>query len=1053
MKNKNLLSSFLAVFLGVTVFILTTSGTEKDNDGKPETAKSEEVNVKTPEDFLSVMRLNEASNQVGPVDILKAGQEASQQMTKSGAEIGLEWSQRGPDNYAGRTRAILIDNQDGSGKTLFAGSVTGGIWKSTTGGLLWSNTDGSDFNEKVSCMTQTANGTIYVGTGESLPNGEGEEFEFIGSGIYKSTDGENFTRIESTNPEAADGKWAFVNNIDYDSNQDFLWAATWGGVQYSANDGGSWTTPKFYIDSLFHIVNASYDIQCDSIEVSGDDVTIYGADTTGMSVDTVNIDQIRVKDTLNGQAYDVKVSENGVVMANVDGLSFHYPGQGEIVFECISHDPENPYRIVKDSINKTMNLSVAQGNDTTYERIVVNPYAPYEGTDEDLPSDGLKTLFEFAPSDPNYVYAMGVDAEGSLEGVYLSTDAGENWRLVGPGGSNYFTPFSGTGSMAGTISVYPNNPDKVIIGGINLWMGEKLSETGYYDWKQKTQPSRKFLLNGERDDTYVQWMHHDYAIHGQNPDTVYIAHSGGVSVTYDGMASFNTLNKQYVSTQFTTVSHSGKGELIGGTVNNGVMLLEGGGSTGMSGGPIGPNPPAFAEYINGNGGYGIISHIRPEVVIFGYPQFNENFSTLYRSDDRGENMSPSFLVGAIDNLNATYTPMKMWESFNNEYSRDSVMFYAEDINYPADTTVLVPSGTDDYPFEYTLEEELTAGDSIKVQDPISSKLFIAIEDEVWMSPSMLDFTIIPDSLPSHWFKIAEIEGIPTCIQYSHDANHLFVGTEEGSLYRVSNIALAYNKARADVRESTCIISTSEIASWEDRKVTSITVDQENPAHVIATLGNYGYDNYVYRTTNAIDQEPEFTSIQSNLPKLPAYASLIVLNQTNTVLLGTEKGIYTTTNVESAEWTQENANMGEIPVMMIDQQTIQRPWLPGYPGVNNYGVIYIATYGRGLYESKQFIGIDDQEDEIVRNKLEDVNVYPNPVTGSQAKVGFALNKPGDVQIKIFDLNGRMVQTRDYSLSRSGEHEIDLNIGDLNQGAYIMMINTEETVKTSKFVKMR
>lgn len=43
----------------------------------------------------------------------------------------LRWEERGPNNFGGRTRTIMIDPNDPSGKTVWAGSVGGGLWKTT----------------------------------------------------------------------------------------------------------------------------------------------------------------------------------------------------------------------------------------------------------------------------------------------------------------------------------------------------------------------------------------------------------------------------------------------------------------------------------------------------------------------------------------------------------------------------------------------------------------------------------------------------------------------------------------------------------------------------------------------------------------------------------------------------------------------------------------------------------------------------------------------------------------------------------------------------------
>jgi hypothetical protein len=43
----------------------------------------------------------------------------------------LTWTERGPNNIGGRSRAILIDKRDPTGNTVFAASVSGGIFKTT----------------------------------------------------------------------------------------------------------------------------------------------------------------------------------------------------------------------------------------------------------------------------------------------------------------------------------------------------------------------------------------------------------------------------------------------------------------------------------------------------------------------------------------------------------------------------------------------------------------------------------------------------------------------------------------------------------------------------------------------------------------------------------------------------------------------------------------------------------------------------------------------------------------------------------------------------------
>ncbi len=53
------------------------------------------------------------------------------QLDVAGLANDINWLERGPNNVGGRTRTIMVDPNDVSGKTIWAGSVAGGLWKTT----------------------------------------------------------------------------------------------------------------------------------------------------------------------------------------------------------------------------------------------------------------------------------------------------------------------------------------------------------------------------------------------------------------------------------------------------------------------------------------------------------------------------------------------------------------------------------------------------------------------------------------------------------------------------------------------------------------------------------------------------------------------------------------------------------------------------------------------------------------------------------------------------------------------------------------------------------
>ena len=156
--------------------------------------------------------------------------------------------------------------------------------------------------------------------------------------------------------------------------------------------------------------------------------------------------------------------------------------------------------------------------------------------------------------------------------------------------------------------------------------------------------------------------------------------------------------------------------------------------------------------------------------------------------------------------------------------------------------------------------------------------------------------------------------------------------------------------------------------FNGRAITSIAINPNNSNEIIVTLGNYGNTDYVFESTNG---GTSFTSIQGKLPAMPVYSSIYVKEE-NTIsyMLGTENGIYTSN--DKSNWIAD-ASVANIPVMDLKQQLQARrdtkyTYLIDevgevttieYPGVFNEGMIYIATYGRGLYKCDNYLVKDTE----------------------------------------------------------------------------------------------
>jgi hypothetical protein len=173
---------------------------------------------------------------------------------KKGAETqttqALEWTERGPTNVGGRTRALGIDAMNAD--IIIAGGVSGGLWKSTNDGATWAMKIQPYQLHNASCLVQDTRsgktGTWYAGSGEAIGNSASEYgASFRGDGIFKSTDnGESWNLLASTStniPQQFDKLFDYVWNVAVDISQgdtDVVYAATYGAI-YRSNDGGtSW---------------------------------------------------------------------------------------------------------------------------------------------------------------------------------------------------------------------------------------------------------------------------------------------------------------------------------------------------------------------------------------------------------------------------------------------------------------------------------------------------------------------------------------------------------------------------------------------------------------------------------------------------------------------------------------------------------------------------------------------------------------------------------------------------------------------------------------------
>lgn len=140
------------------------------------------------------------------------------------------WS--GNDNASGRVVSVAPHPSDPN--TIYIGSASGGVWKTTDGGTSWSplTDELSILNHGAVAIDPSNPNTIYAGTGE-YQTGSG------GDGLFRSTDaGATWSRIATAAQVGPNCSEVAVDP----SNSSRIFVSGDLGVVRSTNGGSSWTT-------------------------------------------------------------------------------------------------------------------------------------------------------------------------------------------------------------------------------------------------------------------------------------------------------------------------------------------------------------------------------------------------------------------------------------------------------------------------------------------------------------------------------------------------------------------------------------------------------------------------------------------------------------------------------------------------------------------------------------------------------------------------------------------------------------------------------------------
>jgi len=358
------IASFSLLFVGMKIFTHYKNENRIKNikleRNRPDKAKS----IAGAMEYYQAIKANPITGEIDHELVAAAYRDADR--LQGYRALNLDWISRGPDNFAGRTRTLVVDKDNP--EILVSGGVSGGIYRSANGGKSWTKIiyAAEAGGLVVSCMTQASDGSIYFGTGEmyftamSGPNGDLTSGS-RGGGIYKSTDkGLTWTFLSSTDPATKGSRWYNIQSVKTDpTNASTVYAATYSGLMKSTDGGTTW-------NSITMPDGASAQIFIDLI-LSPDGKTIFTASYAAgrcrlfRSVDGAAFERIGTAITRNGNT----VSPNPITEATRLTLAMA-PSDPNYVYVCATSNGTAPY----PGTHSFGGLYQSKDKGTTWEQVV-----------------------------------------------------------------------------------------------------------------------------------------------------------------------------------------------------------------------------------------------------------------------------------------------------------------------------------------------------------------------------------------------------------------------------------------------------------------------------------------------------------------------------------------------------------------------------------------------------------------------------------------------------------------------------------------------------------
>ena len=483
MSRIALLVSFI-IAIGLSVFVYQSMDVNDNSSSK---------NRKISEAYEALNFIGAHQGEIPERGYTKAWKVA-QRMTTHERNFRFDtepWESMGPHNRGGRTLTLAFNPQNPN--TLYAGSASGGLWRSYSAGVgaaAWERVN-IDFPVlAVSCITFAPGDsmTMYIGTGEVYnvaEAGTGAAYRRTrgswGIGILKSTDGgETWEKSLDWSLNENHGVWAIRI---HPSNPEIIYAATTDGV-YKSNDGGQNWEQK-------HDVTMANDLV----------ISPNSPNTILVGCGNLSSPGSGIYRSTDGGNHWIKIN------ANLPSY------KGKVQFGVSPSDPNIVYASIGNSLGGDDEASwLCRSSDfgETWEIKNTTDYSQWQGW--------FSHDVAVHPNNPDEITVIGIN-------VWKSTNGGTDLNILTEGGVGYANPpiegpdgnSNYVHSDAHDVIYHPDNPNIIYVasdGGIHRSLdggttfascNGGLQTAQFYNGFSNSHQDGTFCIGGLQDNGSIRW--------------------------------------------------------------------------------------------------------------------------------------------------------------------------------------------------------------------------------------------------------------------------------------------------------------------------------------------------------------------------------------------------------------------------------------------------------------------------------------------------------------------------------------------------------------------